>query len=66
MMSDKKNEKTKIQKYKKHIRQKIKRQKGKDKKDEKPNGKKTKREFYIVTSGQFRTFAMFFFISPPP
>ena len=44
----------KLKKYKKNKktkRQKTKRQKDKD--------KRPKREFYIVTSGQFRTLAMF-------
>ena len=72
-MSRKKDKKTKIQRFKNTKRQKIKKLKNKKetkrqkpKKTKRRQGKKKKRperEFYIATSGQFRTLAIF---SCPP
>ena len=45
---------------KKNLQKKTKRRKGKKKKDKKTERQRPKREFNIVTSGQFRTLAMFF------
>ena len=64
MTKRQKGEKTKRQKYKKTKRQnkykKSKRQKYKKTKRQKDKSQRPKREFIIVTSGQFRTLAMFF------
>ena len=60
MISRQKDKKTKRQKDTKIKRQKDKKSKGQKDKKTKDNRQRPQRDFNIVTSGQFRTFAMFF------